>query len=135
MMALTPLRSEEMSEKMKYFLDTYALIEIAEGNPTYQKYLDSDSITLKDNLAELYYFLLKKYDDKTADIFLDNFSRIAAEFPISIIAKAMVFRHKHTNTRFSYIDCLGYNYALENKRLFLTGDRAFTDMEDVELVR
>ena len=44
---------------MKYFLDTYALIEIAEGNLKYQKYLESDAVTLKDNLAELFYFLLK----------------------------------------------------------------------------
>ena len=120
---------------MKYFLDTYALIEIAEGRPKYQKYLESDAVTLKDNLAELYYFLLKKYDEKTASFFLDKFFRIAAELPIPIIAKAMVFRHEHAKTRFSYIDCLGYAYALENKRFFLTGDRAFEDMENVELVR
>lgn len=120
---------------MKYFLDTFALIEIAEGNQKYQKYLESDTITLKDNLAELYYFLLKKYDEKTADFFLDKFSRIAVELPISIIAKAMVFRHKHAKTRFSYIDCLGYIYTLENKRFFLTGDRAFHGMQNVEIVR
>lgn len=120
---------------MRYFLDTYALIEIAEGSPKYQKYLDSDAVTLKDNLAELYYFLLRKYDEKTADFFLDKFSKIGVELPIAIIAKAMVFRHNYTKTRFSYIDCLGYAYALENKRFFLTGDRAFEDMENVELVR
>lgn len=120
---------------MKYLLDTYALIEIAEGNPKYQRYVDSDATTLKDNLAELYYFLLKKYDEKTADFFLDKFSGIVVELPISIIARAMIFKYKYIKTRFSYIDCLGYIYALENKRFFLTGDRAFKDMENVELVR
>ena len=120
---------------MKYFLDTYALIEIAQGAPEYQKYLDSDSVTLKDNLAELYYFFLKKYNEKTADFFLDRFSRISVELPVTIIANAMVFRHKHKKTNFSYIDCLGYTYALENKRFFLTGDRGFKNMENVELVR
>ncbi|MBI2659724.1 PIN domain-containing protein [Candidatus Woesearchaeota archaeon] len=120
---------------MKYFLDTYALIEIAEGSPKYQKYVDSDAVTLKDNLAELYYFLLKKYDDKTADFFLDKFSKIVVELPITFIAKAMIFKHNHTKTRFSYIDCLGYAYSLEDKRIFLTGDRAFESMENVELIR
>ena len=120
---------------MRYFLDTYALIEIAEGSPNYKKYLESDAVTLKDNLAELYYFLLRKYDEKTADFFLNNFSRITVELPIPIIASAMGFRHRHIKSRFSYIDCLGYSYALENKRLFLTGDRAFEGMENVELVR
>ncbi len=120
---------------MKYFLDTYALIEIAEGNPKYQKYIDSDAVTLKDNLAELYYFLLKKYDEKTANFFLDQFSRITVELSIPNIANAMIFRYKHTKTRFSYIDCLGYIYAQENKRFFLTGDRAFEGVENVEIVR
>ena len=120
---------------MKYFLDTYALIEIAEGNPTYQKYLENDTITLKDNLAELFYFLLKKYDEETANFFLNKFSRIAVEFPITIISKAMIFRYDHKKMNFSYIDCFGYIYALENKRFFLTGDKAFKAMRNVELVR
>ena len=120
---------------MKYFLDTYALIEIAEGNPNYQKYLESDSITLKENLAELFYFLLKKYNEKTADFFLEKFSRIAAELPLEIIPNSMMFKFNHKKTAFSYIDCLGYSYALENKRFFLTGDRAFQGMQNVELVR
>ena len=120
---------------MRCFLDTYALIEISEGNPGYQKYLESDAVTLKDNLAELYYFLLKKYDEKTANFFSDKFSRLAVELPITIIAKAMVFRYKHEKKHFSYIDCFGYTYSLENKRFFLTGDMAFQGMDKVELVR
>lgn len=120
---------------MNYFLDTYALIEIAEGNPRFKKYLDSDAVTLKDNLAELYYFLLKKYDDKTADFFLDKFSRIAMELPLKVIGKAMIFRQQHANLGLSYIDYLGYIYAKEHNRIFLTGDGAFEGMENVELVR
>jgi len=120
---------------MKYFLDTYALIEIAEGNPKYEPYLEIDSITLKDNLAELFYFLLKKYDEKTADFFLIKFAGLAVELPIETIAKAMIFRHQHRKSRFSYIDCFGYAYAREYKMIFLTGDRAFQEMEDVKLVR
>lgn len=120
---------------MRYFLDTYALIEIAEGSPNYEKYLESDAATLKDNLAELYYFLLRKYNMETAGFFFDKFSRIAAELSLQIIANAMVFRYKHAKTKFSYIDCLGYAFALENKRIFLTGDRAFEGMENVDLVR
>ncbi len=120
---------------MKYFLDSYALIEIAEGNLNYQKYLESDVVTLKNNLAELFYFLLKKYDEKTAKFFLDKFSRIVMELPIDIISNAMTFRYKHKNKKFSYIDCMGYVYALETKRLFLTGDRGFKDMVNVEIVR
>ena len=120
---------------MKYFLDTYALIEIADGNPKYQKYLDSDCVTLKDNLAELYYFLLKKYDEKTADIFIERFSKVAVELPLEIISKSMIFKYKNSKSNFSYIDCFGYIYSLENKRIFLTGDRAFTNLSNVEILR
>src|SRR3989344_1922530 len=107
---------------MKYFLDTYALIEIAEGNPGYEPYLEIDSVTLKENLAELFYFLLKKYDEKTAHFFLNKFSKLVVELSIEIIAKAMIFRHQHAKTRYSYIDCFGYTYARGNKmnfRMFL----------------
>ena len=120
---------------MKYFLDTYALIEIAEGNQKYQKYLESDCVTLKDNLAELFYFLLKKYNEKTANFFIEKFSKVAIELPLEIISKAMLFRYKNSKSNFSYIDCFSYIYAIENKRLFLTGDRSFTNMPNVEIIR
>ena len=57
------------------------------------------------------------------------------ELSIEIIAKAMIFRHHHAKTRFSYIDCFGYTYARENKMLFLTGDRAFQGMNNVKIIR
>ena len=120
---------------MKYFLDTYALIEIAGGNEKYEKYVEEDAVTLKENLAELSYFLLRKYDEKTAVYFLNRFSRLAAELPLEIVEKAMVFRHSHKKFRFSYIDCFGYVYALNMKLIFLTGDRAFQGLERVEIVR
>lgn len=120
---------------MRYFLDTYALIEIAEGNPSHQKYVQADAVTLKENLVEMFYFLLKKHDEQTAAFFVDAFARIAVELPVSIIAPAMLFRYQHAKTRFSYIDCLGYAYAQEQKRIFVTGDRAFKDREGVEIVR
>ena len=120
---------------MKYFLDTYALIEIAAGNNKYEKFLESYAVTLKDNLAELFYFLLRRYDEKTANLFLNKFSRLIVEVPFAIISKAMIFRYRNKKTKFSYIDCFGYVYALENERFFLTGDRAFKGMKNTELVR
>jgi|SRR3989344_5783282 len=120
---------------MKFFLDTYALIEIVNGNPKYQKYLESDGVLLKANLAELYYFLLKEHNEKTADFFFEKFSHRAVVLPLPIISKAMRFRHQNKRMRFSYADCLGYTYALEHQRFFLTGDRAFKGLKNVELVR
>ena len=120
---------------MKFFLDTYALIEIAKGNAKFERYLNSDAVTLKDNLAELFYFYLREYNEKTAHSILNKYSRIAGDLPLTTIPKAMKFKHTHKKERFSYIDCLGYAYALENNRFFLTGDRAFSGLKNVELVR
>ena len=120
---------------MSYFLDTYALVEMANGNKEYEKYIEADAVTLKENLAELFYFLLKKYDEKTAHFFMQRFSRLAVQLPLEVIPKAMIFRHGHKKTHFSYIDCLGYAYALDTKRIFLTGDRAFQGLKGVMIER
>ncbi len=120
---------------MGVFLDTYALIEIAQGNPHYKKFAGEDAITLKDNLAELYYFMLRKYDGKSASHFFELFSKIAIDIPLSAIPRSMHFRHERKTSHFSYIDCLGYFTALEGKRTFVTGDRAFKGLAHVEVIR
>jgi len=120
---------------MKFFLDTYALIEISRGSKNFEEYLDSKAVTLKGNLAEMYYILLREYNQKTADKFLTLFSRIVRELPISVISKAMIFRLYHRKKKLSYVDCISYVYARDQKYVFLTGDRAFKDMDNVKLVR
>ena len=42
-----------------FFCDTYALIEIVGGNPSYKKYLSSSLITSDYNLMEMYYAFLR----------------------------------------------------------------------------
>src|SRR3989344_1871780 len=119
---------------MRYFLDTYALIEIANGNPDYKKYLEDEAVTFKGNLAELYYFFLRQYDlNKAIDSF-NKFSKIVEELPLIVIPHTVTFKFKYKKMRLSYIDCFGYIYALESGRVFLTGDRAFKGMKNVEIV-
>ncbi|MFO8016804.1 MAG: PIN domain-containing protein [Candidatus Woesearchaeota archaeon] len=120
---------------MKYFLDTYALVEITKGNRNFENYLDSDAVTFHLNLAELYSSVLSDFDRKTADYFFRIFSRLAIDMPPDIIPKAIQFRKKHNKKNLSYADCLGYIFALENNRRFLTGDKEFRNMENVEFVR
>jgi len=47
----------------------------------------------------------------------------------------MVFKYENKNKNFSFIDCVGYVLAKENNLIFLTGDRAFRGMMNVELVK
>ncbi len=51
---------------MKYFADTYALIEIIKGNPNYERYSKEELSTNLLNLYELYYALLKDYSEEIA---------------------------------------------------------------------
>lgn len=120
---------------MKFFLDTYALVEITKGNKNFEKYLDSDAITLRLNMAELYHSNLSDFNEKTADHFFKLFARLTFEMPPEIIPKAVTFRKLHNKKNLSYADCFGYIFAMENKRLFLTGDKAFRGMKGVEFVR
>ncbi|MAE13068.1 hypothetical protein CMO92_00745 [Candidatus Woesearchaeota archaeon] len=120
---------------MNYFFDTYALIELIEGNEQYKKYFSETVITLRDNLAEMYYFLLKTYGEKKALFYCEKFSRIVVDFPLSAISKAMLFRYANKKKKLSYIDSFGYTYALEHDLAFVTGDRAFKGMKNVEIVR
>ena len=122
---------------MDFFLDTYAMIEIAKGNKNYEPYLDNILITTKYNLAELHYFLLTNFNLATADFHLKKFSAYAIDFDIEIISKSMVFRRnlRLKKVKISYIDCIGYIIALANRVNFLTGDHHFEELPNVELVR
>ena len=117
---------------MQFFLDTYALIAIIQGNSNFQKYSEEEGITLKTNLMELYYILLRDYGESAAEQGLQQFESIGKDIPINSIRKAMKFRNEHRKQNFSYIDCLGYMFARENKILFVTGDNEFKGKEGVE---
>lgn len=120
---------------MRYFLDSYALIEIINGNKKFTKYFDEETTTLKGNLAEIYYSVLKEKNNKElADYFFGLFSKIVNELPLHIIPKAMFFRYKNRNKKFSYTDSIGYIFAKEINCRFVTGDKQFKNLENVEFV-
>src|SRR3989344_7971297 len=115
---------------MKYFFDTYALIEIAKNNPDYVNYSDNIVITTIFNLAELYYIILKDFGEERAKKVYYKFKECANEISDDIIFGAMKLKLK--NKDLSYTDCIGYSYALRQDLKFLTGDKAFENMENVE---
>jgi uncharacterized protein len=119
----------------KYFLDSYALIEIIEGNPSYKKYLDYDLFTNIFNLYELYFALLRKgLGEKSKDYFF-RFKEIIVEIGDDHIFEASDFKLSNKKKKFSYADCLGYVMAFSNSAKFLTGDNGFEGFENVEFVK
>jgi|SRR3989338_4606225 len=176
-----------------FFFDTYAIIEIIKGNINYKKYSNKPFITTIYNLMELYYALLRLYDENKAEKYFeffrpacvpvhDNTVKAAMKFrliemseiatrnlpasarskraisehaqkhaphsskmqrifecaqkskEISDISAGSVFDRKKGNL-ISYVDCIGYVVALEKNVLFLTGEKHFKELKNVEFVR
>lgn len=123
--------------RMKYFFDTYALFEIFFGNDKYLKYLDSQVVTTRLNLMEIYYHLLRDYGEKVAEDYYNETTGYSIEFTDMDIKEAMKFRLKMKRKKkdMSYVDALGYTIANRMNIPFLTGDVAFEDVQDVEFVK
>jgi len=119
-----------------FFFDTYALYEIIEGNKNYRSYIKNVAIvTTKLNLMELYYGLLVNYNEKTANDLYDKFLSYYTSIDDNSIKKAMIFRALNKKKDLSYIDCVGYIISKQRNIKFLTGDKEFEDMENVEFVK
>lgn len=118
-----------------FFFDTYALIELVKGNPDYVKFKNSGKMTSMMNLLELYYSFLLDFDEKTAEFYFNIFLNFLVPYNENTIKNAAKFRFRNRKSGLSYVDCLGYIIAFENSVKFLTGDKGFKDLENVEFVR
>lgn len=118
-----------------YFLDTYAIYEMMDKNPDYEKYVGKSSRTSILNIAEIYYRILLDSDESVAD------EKTVPLFPFSLpikpltIRSAMLFRFRNKQKKLSYADCIGYTLAQEHGLKFLTGDKEFKDIPNVEFVK
>ena len=125
-----------MSEAV--FADTFAIVEHLRGNWKFQKYFREDSVIItKYNLAELYYSLFSEFGEKIADDYYDYFLPHCVEPEDLTIKNAMKLRHefKKKGKNVSYADCIGYQLSLDLKIKFLTGNREFKNLPNVEFVK
>ncbi len=119
-----------------FFFDTYAFYEIIKGNENYGGYVKNITIvTTKLNLMELYYGLIAKYDEKTANLYYDKLVQYCTFIDDDSIKRAMIFRLNNKKRDLSYVDCIGYIIAKKMNIKFLTGDKEFENMENVEFVK
>lgn len=121
---------------MIYFFDTYALVEIAQGSRGYSKYRDGVKIlTNKLNLMELAYFLFRIGKEDKIGIVFNDYLKYSIEPSANAVIRAAKLKFLQRKKKISYIDCLGYMIAEENKVKFLTGDEKFRNMPNVEFVK
>lgn len=116
-----------------YFFDTYAVMEIISGNPNYKRFIDAETILTKLNLFEIFYSILKQKGREKAKAYLDMYEDFSVDFDADIIEIAGVL--KKSKPKLSMADCIGYVLAAEAGVRFLTGDREFEDMPNVEFVK
>lgn len=119
----------------KYFWDSYAIIELEKGNPNYEKYSNEPVFITIFNLAEIYWSILNELNEKEADIIYDKYSEALVEVSEGILKEAMKFRKKYKKANLSYSDCIGYLYSIKNGMKFLTGDKEFRLLENVEFAK
>ena len=123
------------SQDRTFFCDTYALIEIIKGNKNYNGYTGFMLVTSELNLMELYYSLLRDFGTSIAKNYFKEWEASAVRIPKSIIQSAMNLKHIYNKEKLSYVDCMGYTYALANNMPFLTGDEKFEKKTGVEFVK
>mgnify|MGYP001619676280 CR=1 len=120
---------------MTYFFDTYAIIEIIKENRNYEQHSQEEIITSLLNFGELYCALLRDFDEKLANEWKERLRGCYLTITENVIVNAMKFKLKNKSKDFSFIDCVGYILAKENNLKFLTGDKEFKDLDNVEFVK
>ena len=94
-----------------YVFDSYAVIEMLEGNRSYVGYVDESGIINDFILAELAYHFLKTYGKRTADLYAKKYAQYSMNIPVDTIVRAAEFRLKHRGKRLSMTDCISYMQA------------------------
>ena len=118
-----------------YCLDTYALIEIANGNPKFSFLMREEFMIINTTLAEFYWVLLREKGKEDAEYWVDKLSNFTLNITKEIMLKAQNFRFVNKKKNLSFFDCVGYIFSKENNYIFVTGDKEFKDLEGVEFIQ
>lgn len=116
----------------KKCLDTYALAEIAQGNPNFATYLNQEIVITEITLAEFYAVLLRENGKDTAESWLKRLMPYATPVKLNQLIEAVKFRYQHRQQNLSFFDAVGYIYSLHSECLFVTGDKEFEHLKNVE---
>src|SRR3989344_164761 len=85
-------------------LDTYALIEICNGNPAFVDLLREEVVITDITLAEFYGNLYRKYGLKTAEYWNRKLSPFCRPVPREILIQAIRFRIDPKDKNLSFFD-------------------------------
>ncbi len=120
-----------MTEEI-FFLDTYAIFAIIEGNLDYERFAGAAFATTIFNLAELN-FALKREGRGYADSATDDYGKFLVGVTLNDAKKACDLRIG--KRALSVPEAIGYTVAKRLGIKFLTGDKEFREMDNVEFVK
>jgi len=118
--------------EVKRCLDTYALMEIANGNKNFADYLNSEFVITDLTLVEFYSVLLREEGERVADYWFKKLERYSVSVDKDILKEAIKFRHEHKKKGISFFDAVGYVFAVKKGFYFVTGDKEFEHFKNVE---
>ena len=119
----------------RYFYDSYAVIAYLSDRPDYRTYFEEhDGILTVLNLMEIHYKILSNFGAEPAKMVLNTFSKYLVHFDLEDIEGSMELRLKFNKRglSISYADALGYHLSKKLNMKFLTGDKAFKGLPNVE---
>ena len=125
-----------MENELVLFFDSYALIEIYQGNEKFDRYKKVKIITSYFHIYETYYSLIRNgYKELEIKEFFDHLKKFCIQLDFKWIPEAVNFRLKYKSKDLSYADCLGYIISKNMNVKFLTGDKEFESIQNVEFVK
>jgi len=116
-------------------LDSYALVEIVNGNGKFMKYMEEAFVVTNFTLAEFYLVIYKRFNMETAEYWFKKLERYSVSLDRFVLKKAVVFKYENRGNNVSIYDAVRYIYSLENKCDFVTGDKEFKGLKGVEFVK
>jgi len=118
-----------------YCLDTYALMELAEGNKKFAFLLEEDFVIPSTTLAEFSWVLLREKGEEVKKHWIDKLFGFSQNADVKTMIKAQEFRYSNKKKDLSFFDCVGYIFSLENNSIFVTGDKEFENLKNVKYVK
>ncbi len=116
-------------------MDTYALVEIAKGNPAYAGLFDEDFVITSETLAEFFWVTLRDFGIGAAEEWFLKLGAYSKQASKETLVDAMRYRYERRREDLSFFDCVGYLFAVENGFIFVTGDKEFKDKKGVLFIK
>ena len=120
---------------MVYFHDTYAIIALIDASESYARFKPFEIIASVLNIGEVYAILLRNFGKNKADEWFKVRNFELLEITPETIVEATYFRHLNKKKGLSITDCVGYILSFKHNLKFLTGDKEFQYMKNVEFVK